>query len=880
MNRYYKLDSRKVTYGEYWNITRSVTVLIPWTAKLLGIPMKFGSGLPEFDSVRDLEVPEDQFSPRGRQRLQPLMDKCQGLGFHPPRFFTYCSMKRDVQTWFIAMLHPSGATIRLMYTVGLKVQPPTEKLTVVLLSELRDGTFFVTSSKRQQFLSSPNVVVNRLMGASPEKLVESHLKKLSELPMNNPPKSVTSTEMLDELWDRYEKGAREFGMQRGIYMWMTPEEVEREQSSLSEARAMSGASDKNLDVLLEINAQRNKKAGWGSIVVVFLVSLLLFFAAGKSRWSWDYLLILVGVLFVHELGHYVAMQAFNYKNVRMFFIPFFGAAVSGRNYNVAGWKKVVVSLMGPLPGIALGVIAGMAGLVLHQPLLVKIGIVSLILNGSNLLPILPFDGGWVFHTLIFSRHYILDVVFRIIAALALIASAVVLNTRVLPYVGIVMLIGIPLSYRVARITDDLRKRQLPPVADDVQDIPTETADVIISEVRNATSKPQSTKVVAQQTLQIFEALNARQPGWAATIGLLFVHLSAIGAAVLFAVAFVLSQRGEFRDLLRNGATMPKHGLSTGSWPVWNESAAPSNGIVLVANFIRAGSAAAWFNSCTNQAPATGSVRLFGESVLMSLPAGQDDLRKQWLTNFQAQAKDVFVDSTNYHAAFSLLCIAPDTNVAAAIVRELSGYLNTLPGEALIPPWRLRHGLTQAGNELARQTYLKMQEAQFGGFENSALTPLENKLESAMKQGDESAVASLRRQIQTETTSIEQKNLDSVRNGSKGPVDTNVADLFIKSTALETITNIEATAALHREMARYMGQFALTDGRMATKDERVAAAGGMVTRTGLVININYVSFYNIADGPVALATWLADKKCIGFRYNFLPGMASVSSDPDE
>ena len=29
MNKYFKLDSRKLTYEEYWNIVRSVTVIIP-----------------------------------------------------------------------------------------------------------------------------------------------------------------------------------------------------------------------------------------------------------------------------------------------------------------------------------------------------------------------------------------------------------------------------------------------------------------------------------------------------------------------------------------------------------------------------------------------------------------------------------------------------------------------------------------------------------------------------------------------------------------------------------------------------------------------------------------------------------------------------------
>src|SRR3954470_1449168 len=122
MNRYYKLDSRKVTFGEYWNIVRSPMVIIPWIAKLLGIPMKFSSGMPDFDSVRQLEVPEAEFSERARQKLQPLLDKCLAMGFHSPRFFTYENMRRDARISFIAMLHESGATVRLMHTLNSKVQ--------------------------------------------------------------------------------------------------------------------------------------------------------------------------------------------------------------------------------------------------------------------------------------------------------------------------------------------------------------------------------------------------------------------------------------------------------------------------------------------------------------------------------------------------------------------------------------------------------------------------------------------------------------------------------------------------------------------------------------------------------------------------------------
>ncbi len=884
MNKYFKLDSRKLTYGEYWNILRSPTVIIPWVAKLLNLPIKFTSGMPCFESQRELEVPEAEFSARAREKLQPLLDQCTRMGFHSPRYFAYDAMRRDVRTSFITLLHPSGATVRLIHSLGLKAQPPRENMMAVLLSELRDGTFFFTSAERKKFNTSPGVVANRLIGASPEQLLESHLQKLKALPMSNPPKAVTSVEMLDDVWDRYEKQAREFGMQRGIYVWMTPEEVAKEQEGLAEARTLSGGSEQDMDVLLELNRLQNKKSGWGGMFILFVVSLVFFIGAGARQWSWSYLVILLGVLFVHELGHYLAMRAFNYRNLRMFFIPFFGAAVSGQHYNVAGWKKVVVSLMGPLPGIGLGVIVGVAGLVAHQPLLVKIAIVSLLLNGSNLLPVLPLDGGWIFHTLLFSRHYLLDTVFRVIAALVLISSATFLHTKILMYLGIFMLIGVPYAYRTARIAADLRKRGLPPVSEDDQNVPPATAQSIIREVKQATGRPQSTKMVAQQTLQIFETINARPPGWAATLGLMFVHAAAFGAAAVFALAFIVAQRGDLRDLISSASSMPKHRLGSGPSPAWSggQAAFAPDNITLVANFAKAGDAAALFEQLTNRLPATAALRLFGESVLLTLPAGQDDVRRQWLDDFQSRTRDVFVDSTNFHAAFSVFCIAPDTNAAQQIVSEFNGYCGTLPGESLVPPWQpqdARPPEDRARNELARQTYLKLQKAQMRSYGDPTLEPLEKKMRTARLQGDQTAVTALREQIKSAMENLTKQNLERVRHGADGPVDTHVVDLFITLNAGNSVTNLVAGNGIRRELARCMGQLPLVDGRSAPGDGRFAVHYGSATRKGLAINVSFVLFRSIADGPPALVEWLGEKRCVGFKYDFEPGTPMDDEEPD-
>src|SRR5688572_17778975 len=168
------------------------------------------------------------------------------------------------------------------------------------------------------------------------------------------------------------------------------------------------------DVFVELDKLQHKQGSWVNGVLLLVVSLVAFGAVGFTqwKWSWKMLALVVAVLLFHELGHYAAMRLFGYRNLKMLFIPFFGAAVIGRHYNVAGWKKAVVSLMGPVPGILLGIAVGVAGMVMGKPALYPAAGILLALNAFNLLPVLPLDGGWVMHTLYFSRSTVLDVIFR------------------------------------------------------------------------------------------------------------------------------------------------------------------------------------------------------------------------------------------------------------------------------------------------------------------------------------------------------------------------------------------------------------------------------------------------------------------------------------
>ena len=147
---------------------------------------------------------------------------------------------------------------------------------------------------------------------------------------------------------------------------------------------------------------REPEASRGSPVVLLVLTGALFVATQRGALSASRLTVLVGVLLFHELGHWVGMRWFGYRDVRMFFIPFFGAAVAGRSVDVAPLKRGLVLLLGPLPGLALASLAVVAG-AMNSPAGRPVALMLVAINAFNLLPLEPLDGGRLMNLVLFSR---------------------------------------------------------------------------------------------------------------------------------------------------------------------------------------------------------------------------------------------------------------------------------------------------------------------------------------------------------------------------------------------------------------------------------------------------------------------------------------------
>jgi Zn-dependent protease len=272
-----------------------------------------------------------------------------------------------------------------------------------------------------------------------------------------------------------------------------------------------------------------------SAALVLLVSFALFILVRQQQsGSTRGLVVLVGVLLFHELGHYAGMRLFGYRDVRMFFIPFFGAAVSGKRGDVAPWKEGIVLLLGPVPGIAVAFALAMNGAI-ASPAVRPVAFSLVTINAFNLLPLAGLDGARLLQHVLFSRRRWLEILFQLCAALALAAVGIKTEVWALLAFAYLMLAILPLRWRVLGAAGRLRGRGVSmPV--DARDLDGDEARAVFSEARGALQWDRGSKQVAGVMEQVVDAVNARPPSLRASAALAAAWLLSL---VLAVVTFVL-----------------------------------------------------------------------------------------------------------------------------------------------------------------------------------------------------------------------------------------------------------------------------------------------------------------------------------------------------
>jgi Zn-dependent protease len=139
-------------------------------------------------------------------------------------------------------------------------------------------------------------------------------------------------------------------------------------------------------------------------------SMLAFFAVYWSIFGWRFALGFVLCIYIHEMGHVMALRKYNIAASAPMFIPFFGAFVRMRQYPGNVGEDARVGLAGPIWGLGSAVVAWLAAITTGLPIWYAIAHTAAWLNLFNLLPIWQLDGGRGFRALTRTQRGIAGVV--------------------------------------------------------------------------------------------------------------------------------------------------------------------------------------------------------------------------------------------------------------------------------------------------------------------------------------------------------------------------------------------------------------------------------------------------------------------------------------
>lgn len=127
-------------------------------------------------------------------------------------------------------------------------------------------------------------------------------------------------------------------------------------------------------------------------------------AAYSYLFTWEFSIILIIAIVIHEYGHLTAMKQQGIKTKGIYLIPFFGgAAVSSESFK-SFYKERYISIMGPVYGFL--TMIPLYILYIYTNDVLWIGLISFValLNLFNLLPINPLDGGRIIKSIAFSLN--------------------------------------------------------------------------------------------------------------------------------------------------------------------------------------------------------------------------------------------------------------------------------------------------------------------------------------------------------------------------------------------------------------------------------------------------------------------------------------------
>lgn len=194
-----------------------------------------------------------------------------------------------------------------------------------------------------------------------------------------------------------------------------------------------------------------------SIISLAIYAFLFYFIFNGDI---SYIAAVLVVLLIHEFGHFFAMKAFNYSNVKLFVLPLLGAYVTGKKSLISQRQMTVVILAGPLPGMIIGFCLLLSTIYYPNERIEMLGNIFFILNLFNLLPFVPLDGGRLLETLFINHNHTIRVVFTIISIAAMALLAIITKSLLFLIIPVSMIFDLIMEIKNQKIREYLDQENI------------------------------------------------------------------------------------------------------------------------------------------------------------------------------------------------------------------------------------------------------------------------------------------------------------------------------------------------------------------------------------------------------------------------------------
>lgn len=124
-----------------------------------------------------------------------------------------------------------------------------------------------------------------------------------------------------------------------------------------------------------------------------IISLVVSLGSYAIFYGWKFAIIIIYLIFIHEMGHLVAAKQKGIKTSPAVFIPFIGAMISMKERPKDAATEAYLAYGGPLAGLISFLPAIPLYLYTHNPVWGLMIFLGGLLNLFNLIPVSPLDGG-------------------------------------------------------------------------------------------------------------------------------------------------------------------------------------------------------------------------------------------------------------------------------------------------------------------------------------------------------------------------------------------------------------------------------------------------------------------------------------------------------